>query len=160
MDEMLGKLTRWLRILGFNTIWAGELRKSSSEDVDNKILIMALKDDLVLITRDRDLAKKAKKYGVPVILIKDGDLVSRIKAVLSEVGIDIEKIDRMDQVRCPACNGMLVKADKRDIYDKIPPKSREIYDEFWMCENCGKIYWKGSHWRNIEKFIKLLKSCK
>jgi len=156
VDEMLGKLTRWLRILGFYVIWAGELRGSYDEDIDNKIITRALKDDLIIITRDKELLRKAKRYDIKVIYVKNSSLIDKIKSVLDAINYDIELISNVNPARCPVCNGLLIKVDKDEIYDKIPPRTREIYDEFWLCRKCGKIYWKGSHWKNISKTIKKL----
>lgn len=158
VDEMLGKLARWLRILGFYVIWAGELRSSYDEDIDNKIITKALKDDLILITRDKELLKKARRYDIKVIYVKNNSLIDKIRSVIDAINYDIASISNTNAVRCPICNGQLIKIDKREIYDKIPPRTREIYDEFWLCKKCGKVYWRGSHWKNISKVIDKLKS--
>lgn len=74
-----------------------------------------------------------------------------------------EVIDRFDLrkstapfTRCIVCNGMLEAVDKKDIVDKIDEKAKQYYDRFSQCGKCGKVYWKGSHYRKLERIAKAL----
>jgi uncharacterized protein with PIN domain len=55
--------------------------------------------------------------------------------------------------RCAACNGVLEAVDKADIADQLPEKTAQYYDEFRRCTGCGKIYWRGSHYEQIDAFV-------
>ena len=60
--------------------------------------------------------------------------------------------------RCIRCNGQLRAVDKTAIGDRLPPRTREYYDEFHVCDGCGKVYWKGSHYQRLVDFITQLYS--
>jgi hypothetical protein len=62
--------------------------------------------------------------------------------------------EAMRYQRCTNCNGLLNLVDKAPIADQLPPKVREQYHDFRLCDSCGKIYWKGSHYEQMEAFIK------
>ena len=71
----------------------------------------------------------------------------------------IEIIERYDltrcrtgMVRCIDCNGVIRAVDKRDIEDRLQPLTRIHYHEFYRCDGCGKLYWKGSHYDHMERF--------
>jgi len=154
VDEMFGNVVRWLRILGFDTLDASSLRSGPGEDIDTKILLRALEEGRVLVTADVGLARRAEKLGVRVILFSRGenDVCWILRRVLREVGI--ESMDGLDMFsRCPLCNGVLRSVAKEEVKDRVPEGVFERVDEFWVCENCGKIYWVGSHFKNIRKTI-------
>jgi len=155
VDEMLGNLVRWLRIFGFDTMWAGDLRESESEDIDLKIVNAALMSNRILVTRDKELTKRARKYGANVIYIpNNSNLIQQLVIILREIKINIKMLENFVPSKCPVCNGNLVKVDKSKIINGIPPRSRERYHVFWICEKCGKVYWQGSHWKNIKEVMK------
>jgi len=130
VDAMLGNMISWLRILGYDTLyWEGD---------DKKLIEVAMKEDRIILTMDRDLALIAARNGLEAFLIPNNE-ASRILAELSKrYGISLE-FDPYE-TRCPVCNHLL---------EMVNAESREE----WICPSCGKKYWKGSHWRNIMKTI-------
>ncbi|MGQ9759696.1 MAG: Mut7-C RNAse domain-containing protein [Candidatus Methanomethylicaceae archaeon] len=140
VDAMLGKLARWLRLLGHDTVY--------EQVLDDEVLIsIAKEEDRILVTRDESLFKKAYKYGVRSFLIKSTDLTEELLELspfLDESAIGS---------RCTICNTVLVEVDRSRIPAEDLP---EIYP-LWRCPKCGKIYWHGSHWRGIEERIKTIK---
>ena len=52
--------------------------------------------------------------------------------------------------RCPLCNGVLVKESKENLSERVPETSLDAFEEFWACMECQNVYWKGSHWNNIQ----------
>ncbi len=164
VDEMLGKTLRWLRILGFDALWAKDMRQTYEEDIDNRIILTALNENRILVTRDKTLALRAIKYGVNVILVPNNldDITKMLIYVLSNSGMKLQLIlDTLRKIpaRCPICNGSLIKIKKEDVKNRVPPRVFLFNNEFWICKNCGKIFWRGSHWRRIEKVIHEV-SCK
>ncbi len=142
-DQMLGTLAKWLRIMGVNTLYAD--RNISDED----LIEIAKNDNRILITRDKELIWNARRNNMEVIFIKSTDLDQQIKTVLKK--LDIKKSDFLS--RCLICNKKVEKIDKKDVKDLVPKRVSENNDEFWICRNCDKIYWKGSHFKNmIERF--------
>ncbi|MCE4603124.1 MAG: hypothetical protein F7B18_08070, partial [Desulfurococcales archaeon] len=80
----------------------------------------------------------------------------RIEERLAEVAVKSGIILEADPARsrCPECNGELVRVtDKDKVKDRVPPGSLRVYNEFYVCVNCGKVYWRGGHWRNIERVL-------
>jgi hypothetical protein len=55
--------------------------------------------------------------------------------------------------RCPRCNGRIRSTTKEAVWEQVPPRTREYYDDFYQCEGCGQIYWRGSHWQGIHEKI-------
>ncbi|MET1101982.1 MAG: Mut7-C RNAse domain-containing protein [Pyrodictiaceae archaeon] len=146
VDAMLGDMARWLRLLGYDTIYAGNMR-------DPEIARLAMRENRVLLTRDKGLYIFAKHRGVKVLLLSDeANIVERLAYVSKKLGIEL--IVDPNRSRCPVCNGRLVKVkDKKLVMDKVPRRVYETYSEFWVCTRCGQVYWRGSHWRSIERIV-------
>lgn len=152
VDEMLENLARWLRILGFDTLSASSFRKENI-DVDKAILRIAMKDDRILLTSDKQLASRANKMGLRAMYIEPNlSLKEVLRKILENLNIR-EEAHRDMLSRCPLCNGILVPANKEDLTNKVPPSVLKIHNEFWICNNCGHVYWIGSHFKNINKVL-------
>lgn len=141
VDNMLGRLAKWLRILGYDTVYvrAGE---------DEELINIAEQEGRILLTRDRRLARS---WIVPTLLIKSEDISLQLKQVIKRYDLDLEESLFS---RCPICNVEVSPIDKEKIFKYIPRLVYEIYDEFWTCKNCGRYYWEGTHWENIKKKVK------
>lgn len=140
-DVMLGTLAKWLRILGFDT-------KYSKDFEDEEILKIAEEENRVVLTRDKLLANKAKK----AVYINERSLDEQIKKVLNELKINVDEGKIL--TRCILCNVKVEKIEKEKVKGKVPSHVFEIHDEFWICPNCKRIYWAGTHWQNMEEKIK------
>ncbi|MCX8187057.1 MAG: Mut7-C RNAse domain-containing protein [Nitrososphaeria archaeon] len=128
VDAMLKNIVSWLRILGYDAIyWGGE---------DDELLRLAKQERRIILTMDRDLALSALRNGLEVILIMENDPSDILANLASRYGISLEF--NPNRTRCPICNHKLTL-------------SRKEGREEWLCPNCGKRYWKGSHWKNIIK---------
>ena len=139
-DVMLGRLARWLRLFGYDTLY-------SSAAQDSEILVEALITGRVLLTRDVELAKTA---GAAAYLVRANDLWGQLREVVAHFGLET----RVKLVICPVCNGKIVPVRKQEIEGKVPRYTYLTHERFWRCENCGKIYWRGSHISLAEKDIK------
>ncbi len=144
VDTMLGRLARWLRILGYDTVYHRRLE-------DWKILKIASEENRIIITRDTGLHRRALNKGLKSILLEPDDMAERLALIAYLTGIRLY-ID-LDRTRCPICNTPLLRVSKKDVKDKVPRKVYELHDDFWICPRCGKVYWMGSHWRMIEKIL-------
>lgn len=143
VDAMLGKLAKWLRILGYDTLY-------SNKYSDWEILRRAERDGRVVVTRDKTLYKKAVKKGIQAILTPYGDgvdLVDTLAAVALSTGISLD-FDP-SRTRCPVCNTGLVRISKAEALSYVPEDVWRKYEEFWRCPKCGKVYWRGRHWETI-----------
>jgi uncharacterized protein with PIN domain len=142
---MLGELTRWLRLLGYDTDY-------DKGPTDDELISRSRKENRILLTSDLELFRKAIKQGVRSLLIKPGNLASRLAVVAKKYGLEL----RLDPAksRCPICNGKIREyTDVNELRKKIPTKVLNANKEFWVCTDCGKIYWIGGHWRNITRTI-------
>jgi len=139
-DGMLGKLARWLRMLGHDVLYNTKLS-------DNELLSLAKAEGRVLLTRDFELYKRAVGRGLEGLYMEGKRESDQLAEVAKRYGIALE-ID-MDRSHCPLCNTTLQPADKEQLKDKLEPNTYRYYDRFWQCPNCGQIYWQGAHWKQI-----------
>jgi len=138
VDSMLGSLSRWLRITGFDA----EYRRDAD---DEDLLGEASASGRVLLTRDRALAARAAKRCVKALLLEMEDPADQLAAVAASLKLKLDP----SSSRCPKCNGALVEADKERIVEQVPEASLAAFNEFWVCRECGSVFWRGSHWEKI-----------
>ena len=145
-DGMLGKLARWLRLAGHDVLYIGDLRVPANEQ-DKFLVGRAKTEKRALLTCDIDLHRSARRAGIRSVFIESTDVVDQLVEVSKRCGrrIRIEP----ENSRCPMCNGTLELAGKSEVEGKIPAEVIRAQREFWRCENCGKIYWHGKHWKTI-----------
>jgi uncharacterized protein with PIN domain len=148
-DGMLGKLTRWLRMLGHDVTYF------RSAD-DEKLVEMAKSEKRVLLTRDHKLSQQAATQGVEAVLVEKTDETGKLAELARRFGFKLE-ID-LTVSRCPKCNAELKAVTKEDVADQIPKATSVYYNDFWLCLGCGKVYWQGAHWKRIEKTLEEAKS--
>ncbi len=142
LDGMLGALTRWLRICGYD---AAYLRNASDEELIRK----AFDERRILLTRDGLLCRKAVRAGVEAFFIEGNGDAEKLASVSRRFHLELDP----EKSRCPQCNATLVAVEKEAVEGKVPSRTLEAYDEFLLCDSCGKVYWKGSHWRNIMEMV-------
>jgi len=138
-DAMLGKLVRWLRILGYDTEYL-----PLSQDAD--LLQTAADDDRTLLTRDVALHREAVRRGVGSILLQAHSIRGQLKELSPTISLSLSNS------RCPICNGELAlnRVGPKAPRPLQPPASR---GEMWHCVCCGKIYWNGRHWDSITEIL-------
>ena len=145
LDTHLGKLAKYLRMLGFDTLYDNQF-------TDRELAgLAATGERRILLTRDVGLLKhKQITHGYFV-----RETVPRRQ--LREV---LERFDLMGLAstfkRCVNCNGLLVKLEKSEARGRVPPGIYEQLDDFVVCPDCRQVYWKGSHYDRMMKFIDIL----
>ena len=140
-DVMLGRLARWLRIIGYDTLYF--------RDMDDRELIRrAIEDDRILLTRDRELSRRD---GFGVLLITGEDLESQLAQVLQTMD---SKPGIGRSIRCPRCNRALVDVPRDAVRDMVPRYVWVTQRDFSRCPGCGKIFWKGTHWERIKRRLR------
>lgn len=150
VDRMLGRLVAWLRIFGYDTTSALDLKLSSNEDTT--LLEMAKAEDRILLSRDKELVDRAKKAGIRAVLISPDGIREQLEALTREYPLHIEP----EMTRCTVCNAALRRAGDNDMTaiknnSEVPDHLLDEQARLWICVKCGKVYWQGSHWRNILK---------
>lgn len=146
-DAMLGRLARWLRFLGFDTLYYPRIN-------DSRLIKIAKEEERFILTRDTRLVKS--KAVKDYVLIAANDPFEQLIEVLNS--LKVRQIDLLS--RCVTCNGRLVDiVNKAEIRDSVPEYVFLHYNDFLKCEDCGKIYWKGSHPKKFkEKVGKILEA--
>lgn len=141
-DNMLGKLAKYLRLMGYDTYYSN---KSLSDD---EILEIAKKENRILITRDRGLALRYEKS----YLLNSTDSIDQLKEIAKAFHLNTKRM----MTRCSICNVELVKTNKEHVKGKVPEKVYGSFDEFYFCPSCGRYYWFGTHAKNIESTLKMV----
>lgn len=140
-DVNLGKLARRLRMCGFDTAYRNDFR-----DID--VVTIAVAEQRVVLTRDRRLLHhKVLVHGYWV-------RATQPDVQLQEV---LGRFNLLDAVRpfhrCIECNGAIHAADKEAVAERLWPMTRAHYDRFYRCVDCGKVYWRGPHYRQMRSRI-------
>jgi len=138
VDAMLGRLARWLRLAGYDAaFWR--------EGSDEELIAAARAEDRLIITKDHALAGRR---GVRALLIEAEDLdgqIAEARAALARRGPVPEPFRR-----CAECNGLLVELSHADAQGLVPPYVWHTQTVFRRCDRCGRAYWKGTHWPEME----------
>ncbi len=143
-DRMLGTLAKWLRILGHDAAYA-------TDGDDDALLARAAAGQRVLLTRDRELAERVDS----TVLIESTELEEQLRRVLDAAGVEICEDALL--TRCILCNREVVAVDKAGVEDEVPVHAYQTHEQFWRCPSCGRVYWRGTHWDNMRRFIRRLK---
>jgi uncharacterized protein with PIN domain len=132
-DAMLGRLARWLRLLGFDTLYDPRIS-------DSRLIRVAKEQGRVILTRDTRLIKVR---GIQdYLLIKTNDPFQQLLEVIHAFSLK----DFLPLTRCVVCNGQLSKIpDKKEIRDSVPDFVFHNFYNFLRCSDCGKIFWEGTH---------------
>jgi uncharacterized protein len=147
VDTHLGRLARYLRLLGFDTLYENAAS-------DERLVDLALQGDRVVLTRDRGLLmRKAVRWGY---FVRHEDPRNQ----LSEVVRRFDLVDHIEPFqRCLVCNGMVGPVDKAAVEPELPPATRRHFDRFWQCGDCGRVYWQGTHYDRLTHLIAQALAC-
>lgn len=141
LDTHLGKLAAYLRMLGFDTIYRNDYD-------DPQLARIAVDEHRILLTCDRQLLMRNQ--------ITHGYFVRsrQPQQQLLEVLLRFDLSNNLQPfTRCMHCNGKIGPVNKQTIEDRLPPRTKKYYNEFFQCEICNKIYWKGSHYQKMKNMI-------
>lgn len=146
VDAMLGTLAKKLRLMGFDS-------KYFQDKSDKFILEITKKENRILVTKDKELVNKAKKFGNTVVFITKSDEFNQFLEIKNKLNLK-DFIINGNISRCTLCNGELATINKNTIIEKIPKKVAEYKNDFWKCTSCSKIYWEGTHIINLQNFVR------
>ncbi|MCX5702342.1 MAG: Mut7-C RNAse domain-containing protein [Candidatus Omnitrophica bacterium] len=141
LTRELGRLAKWLRILGIDAGYFSEENTSS-------LIIQALKDDRIILTRNHRIPQAR---GMKVVLINS----ERIKEQIAEAlgALEIKPDLKMMFTRCVICNEELVYIEKEKIRERVPEYVFNTQKDFINCPKCNRIYWQGTHWGSVTKTL-------
>jgi hypothetical protein len=145
-DSMLGKLARWLILLGYDASYAQVKGQS-----DLELLERAHREGRVFLTRDTKIPDVA---GLRKIVIRETRFEEQLKRVQTELGLKADHSKLF--TRCTYCNVALAQLPREEALPLLPPLVRELQVPFFQCPTCRRMYWTGSHTdRTVKKLEKL-----
>jgi uncharacterized protein with PIN domain len=146
-DGMLGNITRWLRLLGYDV-------KYEKLQTDKELLLESKKEKRILLTSDAELFRIAKRRGLTAALVKKTSPAEALSSLSKKFNVNLV-FDEM-RSRCPICGFPLKRINKNSIREKVPKNTYQRHNEFWICSSllCSKIYWHGNHWKKIDQTLK------
>jgi uncharacterized protein len=147
-DQNVGKLTKWLRLIGFDTIFF-------TGENDTQMVNIALAENRIILTRDTHILKRrlVTSGKVKAILIKSDNIKDQIKQLVDE--LDLSSLVK-PFLLCLECNQPLSTRTKDEVKGKVPPYVFQTQQEYKECSKCQRIYWKGTHWQAMMKKIRQL----
>jgi uncharacterized protein len=137
LDVHLGRLARYLRLLGFDTLY------DNAAD-DNTLVDRSCDGERILLTRDRGLLMR--REVVHGYYVRENEPRKQLAETVRRF-----KLAAVAQpfTRCMNCNGRLSDVEKVDVEQDLEPGTRRHFDRFWRCQECGNIYWEGSHFERL-----------
>jgi len=144
VDCMLGRLAKWLRILGYDTHYF--------KDISDVMLVrLARQGNRVLLTRDTRLGTRT---NLPILFIPHDHLKDQLMQVLKILNLKPDY--RFLFSRCLVCNTPLENIPRHEVRPYVPPYVYLNHRRFGRCPTCGRYYWMGTHCRRMQKYIQSL----
>ena len=146
-DVMVGKLARYLRMAGYDVVYINDAD-------DELILEIARSEKRIVLTRDTMMLERRDfKNGIlRSVFISHDSLGEQLQQVKSEMGIELSP----DLVVCLVCNSPLCDVKKEYVSGKVPPYVFKTQDKFKYCKNCGRYYWRGTHYEYMQRYFNRL----
>ena len=140
-DDNLGKLAKWLRTLGYDTLFSLDIE-------DTELVSRALKETRIILSRDTEL-KRFKSAEKNLFLLSSNQPLKQLRQVLKE--FKLKSDEKSLFTRCLLCNQLLVPISKSEVENKVPPFVFKNQENFIYCSSCNKIYWAGTHVTNLKR---------
>jgi len=150
VDHNVGKLAKWLRIMGYDTLLF------SSPD-DSHMIAIALAEGRVILTRDTQIMKRrvVTSGKLKAILIQSDKPELQMRQIIDTLSLNCQF---RPFTICLECNQPLVARSKQEVKDLVPPYVFQTQSQYVECPACHRIYWRGTHWqamtKKLEKFVK------
>ncbi|MCW8820626.1 MAG: Mut7-C RNAse domain-containing protein [Sulfurovum sp.] len=139
-DCHLGKLAKYLRLMGVDTLFFSHIE-------DDELIQIANDENRIILTRDRNLSKRK---NAPVLFLEPIDTKMQLKKLIEYYNL---KEHPAPFSRCIVCNTPLQVIEKKEIIDSLPEKVKKYFDYFEYCPTCDRIYWQGDHYRHMMEFL-------
>jgi hypothetical protein len=140
VDVNVGRLAKWLRVMGYDALFIPDVD-------DGELLRVAREQGRIVLTRDRYILERrpVTQGQVRVVLVTSDDFRKQIQQLAEELGLHSHNGFTL----CVECNEPLQSVSKRQVEDRVPPYVFNAQEQFYECPRCGKLYWRGTHWRNM-----------
>ncbi len=143
LDVHLGKLAKYLRMLGIDSLY-------EKETDDRTLIHHAYLEARILLSKDRLLIESVLPAGA--YIVRSNHAGEQLREVLRR--FDLKSAAVTPLTRCLECNSLIVSIDKGSVAGKVPEGVFSSFHEFFFCEQCRKIYWKGSHYEHMKNFVR------
>ncbi len=146
VDHNVGKLAKWLRMMGYDTLFF-------SGDNDSRLIALARKEDRVILTKDTQIMRRrlVTNGQIKTILIRDDKPEIQMHQVITTLNLD-------PQFRpfsiCLECNQLLAERSKTQVKKLVPPYVFQTQSQYMECPTCHRIYWRGTHWQAMTRKLK------
>jgi uncharacterized protein with PIN domain len=146
VDQNVGKLARWLRMMGYDAVLFGE-------GEDDKMIAAALAEDRTILTRDTRIPRRrlATSGRLKVFLLKGDEPEDQLRQAVSALGLDPSLAPFS---RCLEDNQPLVERSLEEVAGRVPPYVFKTQQQYRECPGCHRIYWRGTHWQAMMEELK------
>ncbi len=141
-DVMLGRLARWLRVLGYDTLY-------TRRGIDSLLIVRAYKDARIILTRNSKIYKKIGPERS--LFIHFDNFRDQVSEVIDSLGLEFDSGIFLS--RCLECNLLLIPLPREDAQPMVPPYVFQTVEEFKTCPQCSKIFWSGTHIEEMRRLI-------
>ncbi len=147
-DNNVGKLAKWLRIIGYDTLFF-------DEKDDGKLIKIAAKEDRTILTKDTQImVRRLVTSGrLKAVLIKHDNPKAQLQEVVTRLDLDYH---RKPFSLCLECNQPLMPKSREEVRSLVPPYVFETQEHYMECPVCHRIYWQGTHWQRMSKELEEL----
>lgn len=147
-DVNVGKLAKWLRILGYDTVFINPID-------DARLVEIGLTDGRIVLTRDTHIRERRPVASglVRLVLVQGDRVADQIRFLTAYLGLrhSVEML-----TRCIECNVPLAPVERSDVEGRVPPYVWKTQERYVICPRCGKIYWAGTHWDRMRRTARQL----
>lgn len=147
VDTNVGKLARWLRMLGYDTLFINNID-------DEELIAIGLKEKRVLLTKDTQIMLRRVVISdrLKAILIQSDDVKAQLLQVVRAMKLDQERKFTL----CLECNEPLVPKRKDEVQELVPPYVFKTQSQYFQCPSCQRVYWRGTHWQRMKQEVETL----
>jgi len=143
---MLCGLARWLRAWGYDASWTYGVE-------DAELLEQARREERIVLTADSGILRRrrVRARDPRAVAIRNGAApLAQLRGLVETLGLP------RGSPRCMACGGFLARVEKSSVADEAPPRTFAWLEEFFRCRRCGRLFWKGTHYRRIQERLAAL----
>ncbi len=146
-DVNVGRLAKWLRILGYDTLFHRNLD-------DDELIRIAVREGRILLTRDTRILRRGLAFTgqLNVMLVRSGKVREQLRQVVELLNLKITH----PFSRCPECNQPLIPRGREEVKGLVPPYVFQTQAHYMQCPLCQRIYWRGTHWQRMRKELQSL----
>ncbi len=150
VDHNVGKLARWLRLMGYDTKFF--------KGGDSDMVVRAFDEDRIILTRNTRIALRwlVKSGRLKVFTFITDDPEEQICQLIEKLNI---KTNFAPFTLCLECNRALEERQRGSLKDRLPPYVYQTQARFMECPSCHRLYWQGTHWRAMTKRLERLNQC-